>query len=241
MDNAGLKKLEALGYYVVSPLFNSEERKQIMHILENNDAEETTHIPKVVHGMRRVLSRLPELKKHLFTRSFSTLMESILGKEYALIKSIYFDKPPGANWAVPYHQDISVALINKNVSGDYHNWLRKEDYWSVNAPESLLNRIYTFRIHLDETDETNGALKVMSGSHLSGITRTIPNQSPTSSEEVVVVEAGGVMVMRPLLWHASSKSNAKRRRVIHLEFYKQPDEDLPWAEYVSSDELKRIK
>lgn len=46
------------------------------------------------------------------------------------------------------------------------------------------------------------------------------------------VDKGGVMVMKPLLFHASNKTtNNTRRRVVHLEFSNQElPKELQWSE-----------
>lgn len=226
-------ELETQGYSVIHPVFSKEEQTQISdgiayYISGCSSVQENT-----VYGIRMVLTKVPGLKKMIFTEAFSKLVGNILGKDYTLIKSVYFDKPAGANWTVPYHQDISVNFkVKAEIAGGYYNWLRKGEFWSVNAPDELLNRIYTFRIHLDDANETNGALKVIAGSHLYGTTRLLPEGLSPSSERVVTVKAGGVMLVRPLLWHASLKSEGKRRRVIHLEFYKGSEPEMPWAECI---------
>ena len=53
-------------------------------------------------------------------------------------------------------------------------------------------------------------------------------------EHVCEVEKGGIMIMKPLLFHASNKTtNNQKRRVIHIELSNQ---DLPtplkWSEKV---------
>ena len=77
------------------------------------------------------------------------------------------------------------------------------------------------RVHLDASDAANGPLRVIPGSHTYGV---------LSDEEVAglvardpaaecLVPRGGVLVMRPLLIHASSKAQSDDpRRVLHLEY-----------------------
>jgi ectoine hydroxylase-related dioxygenase (phytanoyl-CoA dioxygenase family) len=84
-----------------------------------------------------------------------------------------------------------------------------------------LETILTVRIHLDRTDGSNGALKVIPGSHLHG--RLSPEEINGSKENGPTfrcdIPAGGVMLMRPLLLHASSPATTpQRRRVLHLEY-----------------------
>ncbi|MBC6989483.1 phytanoyl-CoA dioxygenase family protein [Hymenobacter sp. BT491] len=79
--------------------------------------------------------------------------------------------------------------------------------------------IVTVRIHLDDCDASNGALRVVPSSHNCGVIRS--ESLPTLTPEAVLcpVKCGGVMLMKPLLLHTSNRSTAPlNRRVIHLEF-----------------------
>ena len=53
-------------------------------------------------------------------------------------------------------------------------------------------------------------------------------------ETVCEVEKGGIMIMKPLLFHTSSKTtNNTRRRVIHIEFSNQKlPNKMEWSEKV---------
>ena len=81
-------------------------------------------------------------------------------------------------------------------------------------------KMLAIRLHLDESNEDDGPLRVVPGSHKAG---------RLAAEEVVAwrerpsvictVPNGGAILMRPLLVHASSScSKPEARRVIHLEF-----------------------
>jgi ectoine hydroxylase-related dioxygenase (phytanoyl-CoA dioxygenase family) len=95
-----------------------------------------------------------------------------------------------------------------------------------------LENMLTVRVHLDDTDLDNGALKVLPGSHLNGrlsvaeIEQWRKNVSPC----ICAVVAGDLLLMRPLLLHASAAAiKPAHRRVIHLEFAAQPLSDgLEW-------------
>ena len=100
--------------------------------------------------------------------------------------------------------------------------------------------IFTIRIHLDDTDTRNGALKIVPGSHnkrlsheeISTITE---NCVPYSCE----VPAGGIQLMKPLLLHSSAKSKKQKRRVIHLEFASlNLAKGIDWLEKENLDNYK---
>jgi len=73
---------------------------------------------------------------------------------------------------------------------------------------------------------------VISNSHSHGILRIEKLDFENEKETICEVEKGGIMIMKPLLFHASSKTiNNERRRVIHIEFSKQQlPEGLEWSE-----------
>lgn len=87
-------------------------------------------------------------------------------------------------------------------------------------PDEYLKSTITVRIHLDDTDETNGALKVIPGSHNKRLSdQEINLITQNSISYICDVDACGIQIMKPLLLHASSKATSqKHRRVIHLEF-----------------------
>ncbi len=77
------------------------------------------------------------------------------------------------------------------------------------------------RLHLDDCDESNGALQVIPGSHRIGrLTAGRIGELRVREKSVVCsVRAGDALLMRPLLLHASSEALAPaHRRVIHLEY-----------------------
>lgn len=111
-------------------------------------------------------------------------------------------------------------------------WTVKPGQFAVQPPLSVLEENVTIRIHLDDTDEENGALKVVPGSHRKGICRPETINWGEVPEDKVPVPRGGIMLMKPLLLHASDRTvGDRRRRVIHIEFSKAAlPGGLQWAE-----------
>mgnify|MGYP002151884467 FL=1 len=111
-------------------------------------------------------------------------------------------------------------------------WTVKQNQFAVQPPLSILENSSTIRIHLDDTSEFNGALKIIPGSHLKQIYRPETINWENEKEVICNVSKGGVMFMKPLILHSSGRtSNNNRRRVIHIEFssIELPNE-LLWAE-----------
>jgi ectoine hydroxylase-related dioxygenase (phytanoyl-CoA dioxygenase family) len=87
--------------------------------------------------------------------------------------------------------------------------------------EALSAVLLALRIHLDESNEDNGPLRVIPGSHGVGV--LTDHEVSASAARVVpitcVVGRGGVVAMRPLIIHASSKARGDPpRRVLHIEY-----------------------
>jgi len=98
-----------------------------------------------------------------------------------------------------------------------------------------LDNTFTIRIHSDDTNKDNGALKVIPKSHNKGVIRKGSKNWCLKNEQICEVSKGSVMLMKPLLLHASKRTtNNKRRRVIHLEFNNSKlPEPLRWQEFQS--------
>ena len=85
----------------------------------------------------------------------------------------------------------------------------------------MLEQLFAIRVHLDDCDDWNGALRVVPGSHRFGrlSQREALRERNQRGEHSVPVPRGGAMVMRPLLLHASSKATIDAlRRVLHFVF-----------------------
>jgi ectoine hydroxylase-related dioxygenase (phytanoyl-CoA dioxygenase family) len=91
----------------------------------------------------------------------------------------------------------------------------------AHAPAHALERIVALRVHLDPSNTDNGPLRVLPGTHTLGVLPDaslweLPSRIPAYE---CVVPRGGVLLMRPLLVHASSKAiSSTPRRVIHIEY-----------------------
>ena len=189
-------------------------------------------------GVRNLLSRCPAVKKFATSPAVAQWVNPILGGNSFVVRGLLFDKTPDANWRVAWHQDVTITVHKHRTVPGYGPWSIKDGIPHTHAPASLLQRMLTLRLHLDDCDETNGALRVISGSHCGGKldAKAIEEWKARGRIEPCVAQAGDALLMRPLLLHASSSADSPRhRRVIHLEFAADelPDE-LAWAQRISA-------
>ena len=91
----------------------------------------------------------------------------------------------------------------------------------AHAPTSVLSRILALRIHLDDSTEYNGPLRVLPGTHRLGVLcdDEVAQVASEMSPVDCIVRRGGVLAMRPLIIHSSTKSRVDApRRVLHIEY-----------------------
>ncbi|NQY31014.1 MAG: phytanoyl-CoA dioxygenase family protein [Flavobacteriaceae bacterium] len=227
-------ELEENGYSVLADLYSENEIRQISTCLENSGQSGNSFLKtKDLFAIRQLMKNVPELADLLFNRKLTELISDLSESDYFLTKAIYFDKPSESNWFVAYHQDLSISVDKKVDLENYVNWTFKKGQNGVQPPIKILQDTITIRIHLDDTDKNNGALKVIPKSHLKGIIRTDSKDWNIKNEYICEVKKGGVMLMKPLTLHASNRTtNGKKRRVIHLELNKHKLTDpLNWLEY----------
>jgi ectoine hydroxylase-related dioxygenase (phytanoyl-CoA dioxygenase family) len=208
------------GYTIIPDIYRNAAIDSIAAVIEKACQQKTGFQKSTgLFAIRRFFKEVPEAVPLIFNDRMHSLISRLFGDEYTMVKSIYFDKPEESNWFVAYHQDLTIAVDNKSENNEYVNWTIKQDQYAVQPPLNILQQNYTLRIHLDDTDESNGALKVIPGSHNKGIYRPETINWSGETEMFCNVKKGGVMIMRPLLLHASNKTtNHSKRRVIHIEW-----------------------
>lgn len=226
-------QFESDGFLVLNHFYNETTVSQIIQCIESADKTAPTfRKTKDLFAIRQFLKEVPAAIDLIFIDTLKKTIHALMGEGYFVVKSIYFDKPVQSNWFVAYHQDLTISVAEKKEVAGFGPWTKKEGYFTVQPPLPMLQNNFTIRIHLDDTTEENGALKVIPQSHTKGIYR--PDTIDFSNEPVVScnVAKGGIMLMKPLLVHASGRTiNGNRRRVIHIELSKSElPPELTWAE-----------
>lgn len=221
------------GYAIVENIYTAKETEQIIASINNADTHNTTFRKSAdLFAIRQFLKEIPATVPFIFNDRLRQLINDVAGPGYFVVKSIYFDKPETSNWYVAWHQDLTISVDKRLDMGGFGPWTVKQDQFAVQPPVDVLENIVTLRIHLDDTDADNGALRVIPGSHKWQVYR--PKHINTAQHTALScdVPAGGVMLMKPLIMHSSGRTlNQKRRRVIHIELANtELPAGLSWAE-----------
>ena len=187
-----------------------------------------------VYAARNPLELIPHVDQLWRNSPLGALLTQILGPEFGLVRGLFFDKPPGRSWWLPWHKDLTIAVKdNQQPSTHFSRPTFKAGVPHVIAPVELLERMLTLRLHLDDVTDENGPLRVLPGSHLTGKEIVADSREPVT----IFAQRGDALAMRPLVAHSSGDSQPEtqlHRRILHLEFAAQ--EALPdgyeWQQFV---------
>jgi ectoine hydroxylase-related dioxygenase (phytanoyl-CoA dioxygenase family) len=150
-----------------------------------------------------------------------SIAQRFLGARAIPFRATLFDKSPAANWLVAWHQDTPLPLEERRDVAGWGPWSMKSSVMYARAPGETLSRVIALRLHLDDSHTANGPLRVLPGTHRFGVLSGAEIRSLVRKVEPVdcIAPAGGVVAMRPLILHASSKARCDQpRRVLHIEY-----------------------
>jgi len=137
------------------------------------------------------------------------------------VRVLAFNKTPDTNWGVPWHQDRVIAVADQQDVQGYDKWTKKSDVWHCEPPQQVLDEMLFVRIHLDDTDCTNGAMEIAVGSHINGIVPAATAEATAHRYPIESCEAkrGDILVLKMLILHGSKPSTvASNRRVFRIDF-----------------------
>ena len=207
-------QVEREGFAIVEPVFPPHEIDAF--------AEELAHEPlgRSRAGARHAM-RSPVVAHLARDARLMSRVRCVLGSEAVPYRATLFDKSPVSNWLVVWHQDTALPLRERRDLPGWGPWSVKAGITYAHAPTAALRRVLALRIHLDDSTASNGPLRVLPGSHGRGVLSDAAVQELVRQSLPVdcLVGRGGVLAMRPLIVHASSKSRTPdARRVLHIEY-----------------------
>jgi len=204
--------IEQHGYFVFSSRFSSQELRPLQDAFGG--------IKRSRAGIRHALKIEAVASIARDPRLFEIAKE-VLGGAVVPYHATLFEKSPDANWLVVWHQDTALPLRERKEGDSWGPWSVKEGITYAHAPAAALSKVLALRLHLDDSKKENGPLRVLPGTHNLGVLTddALHDLSQKISPIDCISGKGGVVAMRPLLVHSSSKSlNDAPRGVLHIEY-----------------------
>ena len=209
------------GFAIARGVVRREMIDELIGLCTQSNERDQTRRSRSVYGIRNLLSSVPRLREVVASSPFIEWARAVLGESARPVKGVFFDKTPDANWPVPWHQDVTIMVKERRDVPGYGMRPVKDGVVHALPPVEVSERMLTLRIHLDDAAADHGALRGIPGSHRDGRLDGIQTaQWLVAVPEVVCsVQAGDVMLMRPLLLHASSPCHRpEHRRVVQIEY-----------------------
>ena len=209
-----LKPIQEQGFAIIPGILTRRDAAGLLDEFSSMD------LPRSRAGVRHAM-RLPAVAAVAQDSRLMGIAQQILGGAAFPFRATLFDKSPMANWLVVWHQDTALPLLERREAQGWGSWSVKDGVIYAHAPESALREVLALRLHLDDSVPENGPLRVLPGTHTLGVLsdEALHDVSTRVAAIDCLVPVGGILAMRPLIVHASSKSQSETsRRVLHIEY-----------------------
>jgi hypothetical protein len=204
-----------LGFLITHQVFDCDELDAVREACESNGSGRR-------QGGVRGLMGIPVIRELANDTRLTTLAREFLGAPAQPLRATLFEKSAACNWLVTWHQDTVLPIRRQVSSADWGPWTIKAGQLHAGAPAYALEQIAALRIHLDDSTLENGPLRVLPSTHRLGVLsrERIELLVANTAAAKCTTAAGGVIAMKPLAVHASSKTRdgCSRRRVLHIEY-----------------------
>lgn len=202
------------GFAVLPNVFSTDEMEEVIGSLD------ALTLRRSKAGVRHALAH-PSVAQLASDARLLEVARENLGGSAIPFKATLFDKSLKANWLVVWHQDTALPLRERVDAHGWGPWSIKDRTNYAHAPTAALAQVLTLRVHLDDSRADNGPLRVLPASHRNGVLtdNEIAGFVGCLTPIDCLVPKGGVVAMKPLIIHASSKCDSTaRRRVVHIEY-----------------------
>ena len=209
----------AHGFTIIEAVLDGTEVAELARALDTSDLDRSRA------GARHLMNH-PAISAVATDPRMVAITRWFLGDTAIPYKATLFDKSPARNWLVAWHQDTALPLCERREVPDWGPWSIKAGVTYARAPASALAQLVALRPHLDDSRPDNGPLRVLPETHVLGLLTESDIARLTTEISAVdcTVPAAGVIAMRPLIVHASSKADSDLpRRVLHIEYARSLD------------------
>ena len=162
------QEIEENGFAIRENILSPSEVSRLLEAVAQIDEPGALQRRNSVYALRNLLDASPAIRELADSAAIRTLVEPILGRKALAVRGILFDKIADANWKVPWHQDLTIAVQERIETEGFGPCSIKADVLHVQPPARILENMLSVRLHLDLCHAENGALRVIPGSPSPG-------------------------------------------------------------------------
>jgi hypothetical protein len=104
--------IDECGFSVLPNVFGDEEVQFLIESISKIEREEGVRTRGGVYAIRNLLHLSPTVNDFACSAKVRSLAEEIQDRALA-VRATLFDKTAGANWLVPWHQDLTVCVQSR--------------------------------------------------------------------------------------------------------------------------------
>jgi hypothetical protein len=122
------------GFAIVEDVLSREKVDALLHALERIGDTGSVRKRSGIFAVRNLLDVSAEVRERADSDAVRVLVEPVLGTHFFPVRGILFDKIPDANWKVPWHQDVTIAVRERVEVDGFGPWSMKADVqrsWST--------------------------------------------------------------------------------------------------------------
>jgi len=215
-QTSNIEDLQQKGFALANGIYSAAETQQILELLKQNlklnEIKET--------GLPLLFKYVPTIKNLLFNEKFNNLIDTITQEKVQLVNAIFYAQSPQTNFYTKPHQTITITVKKRQPVQGFSGWSTREGITTVMSPAHILQNMFSVRICLNHTNQQNGGLQVIPGSHKKILTIQernflIDNTLPINID----AQQGDCQILKPLILKAyHNKKSHQNTPVIQLDF-----------------------
>ncbi|MBT1698061.1 phytanoyl-CoA dioxygenase family protein [Fulvivirgaceae bacterium PWU4] len=201
------------GFAVVQQYFTTQTLDDLLR--------EYDRIETGAPSMDNLLNRSDVVRDMAFEPRILNLVKSVIGGAAIPVTAFFLNKTQDNNWTLPWHQDIKVAVDSFAEAEGYSGWTNESGILHVIPPPRFLDKMLSVRFNLDDSDDENGGLQVLPGTHQEGLlsNEDLDHKVKTIAPLLCVSPAGSITLLKALTVHRSEASRTLRnRRILQIEY-----------------------
>ena len=117
------REIDMDGFEIIPAVVSSEAVEKLTAALTEWLAADQT---KLRGGARHLLRTCPAVAELAVSPEIKSVLAPVLGDGAFPVRGLFFDKNPGANWKVPWHQDLTIAVAGRVDTPGFDGWSVKD-------------------------------------------------------------------------------------------------------------------
>jgi len=150
------------GFRIVNGVLDAAETSQLLRALGK------APLTRSRAGARHLMKH-PAVSDVANDPRLLAIASGFLGPSAVPYRATLFDKYSSRNWLVTWHQDVALPLQERRDVPGWSSWSIKSGITYAHAPATALSRVVALRLHFDDSQEDNGPLRVLPGTHALGV------------------------------------------------------------------------